>query len=153
VHERRRLDRYREEHGDALIAFDRPGRTPEEIRDAAVRTHEALLSGAPVIFQGVLFDETEPTRPFVGYVDFFVRQPDGRYRIVVAELARKVKGPALRRPAAYHEQLERRGVPVDGEVELIRGDDTAELRHTDEIRPVFRRRRARMHDISDAHLA
>ena len=153
VHERRRLDRYREEHGDGLIAFDRPGRTPEEIRAAAARTHEALLAGAPVIFQGVLFDETEPTRPFVGYVDFFVRQPDGRYRIVDTKLARKVKVTALLQLAAYHEQLERLGVPVDDEVELILGDDTSELRHIDDIRPVFRRRRARMHDIIDAHLA
>jgi len=153
VHEQRYLERYRAAHGDGLVEFARPESDAASLREAAARTHEVLRTGAPVIFQGVFFDETDPALPFVGYVDFFVRQPDGRYRIVDTKLARHVKVTALLQLAAYHEQLERLGVPVDDTVELILGDDRSETAHIDDIRPVFRRRRARMHSIIAEHRA
>src|SRR5690606_21095057 len=55
--------------------------------------------------------------------------------------------------AAYHGQLERLGIAADDLVELILGDGRSETAHIDDIRPVFRRRRARMHAIIAEHLA
>jgi len=154
VHEHRLLDRYRVEHGAALVELpeDRP-RDVDGLRARAAQTRDALLAGAPVVYQGVLFDEADPELPFVGYADFLVRRPDGRYRVVDTKLARHVKVTAMLQLAAYHEQLERLGIPVDDTVELILGDDRAETAHIDDIRPVFRRRRARMHQIIAEHRA
>ena len=153
VHERRLLERYRAEHGEALVEFERPESSPAALREAAAATLAALESGAPVIYQGVLFDETDPALPFVGYVDFFVRQADGSYRIVDTKLARKVKVTALLQLAAYHGQLERLGVSADETVELILGDDRSETAYIDDVRPVYRRRLARMHAIIAEHRA
>jgi predicted RecB family nuclease len=154
VHELRTLERYRAEYCDGVVEFDRPeGRDAGILRDYAKRTRDAMLAGAPVVYQGVFYDEEDPTLPFVGYADFLVRQPDGRYRIVDTKLARHVKVTALLQLAAYHEQLQKLGVPVDDQVELILGNDKVETAHIDEIRPVFQRRRARMHAIIAEHLA
>ena len=152
VHENRLLERYRAEHGDALVSFsdDRP-KGAEALRVRAAETRDALLAGAPVVYQGVFFDESEPELPFVGYADFLVRQADGRYRVVDTKLARHIKVTALLQLAAYHEQLEKLGVSVDDTVELILGNDKVERAVIDDIRPVFRRRRARMHDIIAEH--
>jgi len=152
VHENRLLKRYRAEHGDALVSFsdDRP-KGAEALRARAAETLEALLAGAPVVYQGVFFDESDPALPFVGYADFLVRQPDGRYRVVDTKLARHVKVTALLQLAAYHEQLEKLGLQVDDTVELILGNDQVETAHIEDIRPVFRRRRARMHAIIAEH--
>ena len=154
VHENRLLERYRAEHGDALVSFsdDRP-KGADALRARAAETRDALAAGAPVVYQGVFFDESDPELPFVGYADFLVRQPDGRYRVVDTKLARHVKVTALLQLAAYHEQLERLGIPVDDTVELILGNDQVETAHIDDIRPVFRRRRARMHQVVAEHRA
>ncbi|HWL60896.1 MAG TPA: TM0106 family RecB-like putative nuclease [Microbacteriaceae bacterium] len=153
VHEQRLLERYRAEHGDGVVEVERPDREPPALREAAAGTLEALRAGAPVVYQGVLYDETDPALPFVGYVDFFVRRDDGRYRIVDTKLARRVKVTALLQLAAYHAQLERLGVPVDDTVELILGDDRSETAHIDDVRPVYRHRLARMHAIIAEHRA
>ena len=150
-HERRMLARLLEEHGDALVNLGEPDRQVEATRAAAERTRLALASGAPVVYQGVFFDETDPELPFVGYADFLVRQPDGRYRVVDTKLSRHVRVTALLQLAAYHEQLQRLGIPVDDEVELVLGDDTSRTVHIDDVAPVFRRRRARMHEIIAEH--
>jgi len=154
VHENQLLARYRAEHGNALVSFsdDRP-KGADALRARAAETRDALLAGAPVVYQGVFFDESDPALPFVGYADFLVHQPDGRYRVVDTKLARHVKVTALLQLAAYHEQLEKLSVPVDDTVELILGNDQVETAHIDDIRPVFRRRRARMHAIIAEHRA
>jgi uncharacterized protein len=154
VHEERFLERYRAEYGDALVEFDRPeGRTAETLREYAARTREALLAGAPVVYQGVYFDETDPELPFVGYADFLVKQADGRYRVVDTKLSRHVRVTALLQLAAYHEQMQRLGVPVDDTLELILGNNTSETAQIDDVAPVFRLRRARMHQIIAEHRA
>lgn len=153
VHEQRMLQRLREEHGDALVDLGEPDRSPEATRAAAATTSAALAAGAPVVYQGVFFDETDPALPFIGYADFLVRRPDGRYRVVDTKLSRHVRVTALLQLAAYHEQLLRLGIPVDDEVELVLGDDSSRTVPIDDIAPVFRRRRARMHAIIAEHRA
>ncbi|GAA1210818.1 TM0106 family RecB-like putative nuclease [Rhodoglobus aureus] len=154
VHEERLRDRYRAEFGDAMVEFDKPsGRDADILRDYAARTREALLSGAPVVFQGVFFDETDPELPFIGYADFLVRQPDGSYRVVDSKLSRHVRVTALLQLAAYHEQLQKLGFSADGTVELILGNDESETAEVADIAPVFRRRRSRMHAIIAEHRA
>ncbi|MEO7349246.1 MAG: TM0106 family RecB-like putative nuclease, partial [Terrimesophilobacter sp.] len=153
VHEERLRDRYRAEFGDEMVEFERPNNDAESLRDFAVRTREALLTGAPVVFQGVFFDESDPELPFVGYADFLVRQPDGRYRVVDSKLSRHVRVTALLQLAAYHEQLQKIVVPVDDTVELILGNDESETALVSDVAPVFRRRRARMHAIIAEHRA
>ncbi|QYH34784.1 bifunctional RecB family nuclease/DEAD/DEAH box helicase [Salinibacterium sp. M195] len=154
VHEARLRDRYRAEFGDAMVEFDKPpGRNADVLRDYAARTRDALLAGAPVVFQGVFFDETDPESPFIGYADFLVKQPDGGYRVVDTKLSRHVRVTALLQLAAYHEQLQKLGVAADGTVELILGNDESETAEVSDIAPVFRRRRARMHAIITEHRA
>ena len=154
AHEERLRDRYRDEFGDAMVEFDKPpGRDAGVLRDYAARTRDALLAGAPVVFQGVFFDESDPELPFIGYADFLVRQSDGSYRVVDSKLSRHVRVTALLQLAAYHEQLQKLGVAADGTVELILGDDSSELAAVADIAPVFRHRRARMHAIIAEHRA
>ncbi|QAV70755.1 TM0106 family RecB-like putative nuclease [Salinibacterium sp. UTAS2018] len=154
AHEARLRDRYRDEFGDAMVEFDKPpGRDAAVLRDYAARTRDALLAGAPVVFQGVFFDESDPESPFIGYADFLVKQPDGSYRVVDSKLSRHVRVTALLQLAAYHEQLLKLGVAADGTVELILGNDTSELAAVADIAPVFRRRRTRMHAIIAEHRA
>jgi uncharacterized protein len=152
-HEQRMLQRLREEHGAGVVELDRPDRGAPALRDAAERTRGALASGAPVVYQAVFFDETDPELPFIGYADFLTMQPDGRYRVVDTKLSRHVRVTALLQLAAYHEQLQRLGIPVDDVVELVLGDDTSRTVPIGDIAPVFRRRRERMHTIIDEHRA
>jgi len=148
VHEERLRDRYRAEFGDAMVEFDKPpGRSADTLREYSARTRDALLAGAPVVFQGVFFDESDPESPFIGYADFLVKQPDGSYRVVDSKLSRHVRVTALLQLAAYHEQLQKLGVAADGTVELILGNDESETAEVSDIAPVFRHRRARMHAI------
>lgn len=154
VHERTLLAKYRSEFGDRVVEIDRPERTtPEQLRELAARTRAALASGAPVVFQGVFFDESTPQRPFSGFADFLVRQPSGDYRVVDTKLARHVKSTALMQLAAYHDQLARWGVAVDDTVELILGDQRSELAHIDDITPVWQVQRERMHSLINSHIA
>jgi len=152
-HERRLLERYRTEFGDALLELERPARDAASIRAAAEETFRALDAGAPVVYQGVFWDDSDPHFPTVGYADFIVRQPDGSVRIVDTKLARRVKVTALMQLAAYHEQLVRLGLAVDDTIELVLGDGRSETAHIDDVAPVFRVRRARMLDIIREHRA
>lgn len=154
VHEQRLLQRYRSEYGESLVELvklDKP--TTDQLREHADRTLQALRDLAPVVYQGVFYDETDPSHPFVGYADFLKRQEDSRYRVIDTKLARHVKVTALLQLAAYHEQLVKLGVPVDDTVELILGDDQSETFHIDDIRPVFQRRRERMRSLVQDHRA
>ena len=106
-------------------------------------TFAAFADGADVVFQATFLDHDGETM-FVGFADFITRQSDGNYRVEDTKLARHAKVTALLQLAAYADQLERRGVPVDDTVTLILGDG----RHSDhrlaEISPVFQLRRTRL---------
>ena len=151
VHENRHLALYREQYGGGVVELPRPSITREGLRAAADATAEALRSGASVVFQATFFDEG-PT-PLIGFADFLVRQPDGRYRVQDTKLARSVKVPALLQLAAYHEQIARLGIPVDDTVELILGTDEHSAHHIDDIAPVYAARRARLVEIARERIA
>ncbi|MCO5295063.1 MAG: TM0106 family RecB-like putative nuclease [Homoserinimonas sp.] len=154
VHEKRMLEKFRAENPGGVVEFEQPPRRDAEtLRDFAKRTREALEAKTPVVYQGVFFDESDPALPFVGYADFLVLQPDGRYRVVDTKLARHVKVTALMQLAAYYEQLEKLGIPVDETVELILGNDRSETALIQDVRPVFQLRRARMHEVIAEHRA
>ncbi len=154
VHEKRLLEKFRGENPGGVVEFEQPPRRDAEtLRDFANRIREALEAKTPVVYQGVFFDESDPALPFVGYADFLVLQPDGRYRVVDTKLARHVKVTALMQLAAYYEQLEKLGIPVDETVELILGNDRSETTLIQDVRPVFQLRRARMHEVIAEHRA
>ena len=104
VHEQKQLAAYRAEFRDRVIELERPdSRDTEALRSAAAATKAALESGAGVVFRAVFFDETDPARPLLGYVDFIVRRPDGRWRV------QDTKQYMEDQLALYHEQLVRLG--------------------------------------------
>jgi hypothetical protein len=64
VHEGRVLSRYRAEYGDGVVEFDRPsGADAGILREYVARPRDAMLPGAPVIYQGVFYDEENPANP------------------------------------------------------------------------------------------
>ncbi|MDM4762912.1 TM0106 family RecB-like putative nuclease [Galbitalea sp. SE-J8] len=162
VHERHQLDAYRAEFGPGVVEIERPDvRDAQQVTDAVAATLAGFAAGAPVVFQATFASETAPAgvgrtgalSPFIGFADFIVRQPSGRYRVQDTKLARRAKVTALLQLAAYHEQLERNGVPVDDTVELLLGDGTTSAHSVADIAPVYRRRKARLDAIVAERLA
>ncbi len=151
VHENRHLALYRDRFGAGVVELQRPPISREGLRAAADATAEALRAGASVVFQATFFDDG-PT-PLIGFADFLVRQPDGRYRVQDTKLARSVKVPALLQLAAYHEQIARLGLPVDDTVELILGTDEHSAHDIADIAPVYAARRARLVEIATERIA
>ena len=147
-HEHRILERYRERFGAGVAEIERPPRlTGESLAEAVRRTSEAFERGAQVVFQATFFDGS-----FVGFADFVVRMPDGRYRVQDSKLARSARVTALLQLAAYAEQLRRMGVDVDDTVELLLGDGSVSEHSLTDIEPVYRKRRARLLSIIHEHL-
>ena len=147
AHEARELERLRAER--TVVEIERPTPyTAEGLQRAADRTHQALLDGADVVAQAVLYDGV-----FGGMADFLVRDDDGRYEVWDAKLARHVRVPALLQIAAYADQLDRLSVPRAPEGYLLLGDRTRAAQRLDEIIPVFRRRRAYLSALLAEHLA
>lgn len=146
AHEARELTRLRAAH--QVVEIPRPAPyTAEGLQEAAARTHQALLDGAEVVSQGVLYDGE-----FGGMVDFLVRDADGRYQVWDAKLARHVRVPALLQIAAYADQLDRLGVPRAADGHLLLGDRTRSVEPLDEVIPVYRRRRAYLRALLARHL-
>lgn len=148
-HEHRILERYRERFGSGVVEIERPEQlTADTLADAVRRTSEAFAGGAEVVFQATFFDGA-----FVGFADFVVRLPDGRYRVQDSKLARSARVTALLQLAAYAEQLRRMGVDVDDTVELLLGDGSVSEHSLSDIEPVYRKRRARLLTIVGEHVA
>ncbi|WP_431247709.1 TM0106 family RecB-like putative nuclease [Leifsonia xyli] len=148
-HEHRILERYRERFGSGVAEIERPEQlTAESLADAVQRTTEAFARGADVVFQATFFDGA-----FVGFADFVVRLPDGRYRVQDSKLARSARVTALLQLAAYAEQLRRMGIDVDETVELLLGDGSVSEHSLSDIEPVYRKRRARLLEIIAEHVA
>ncbi|MGI9822268.1 TM0106 family RecB-like putative nuclease [Agromyces sp. Marseille-Q5079] len=149
AHELRVLERYREQFGDGVVEIERPSvRDAAAVAAAVEATNAAFAAGAPVVFQATFADDG-----FIGFADFIVRQPDGRYLVQDSKLARRAKVTALLQLAAYAEQLERIGVPCAATVELLLGDGTTSTHRLDDIAPVYRLRRERLERIIDERLA
>ena len=148
-HELRVLDDYRVALGDGVVEIERPDvRDPDAVAAAVEATQAAFAAGAPVVFQATFADEG-----FIGFADFIVRQPDGRYLVQDSKLARRARVTALLQLAAYAEQLERTGVPCADTVELLLGDGTTSVHRLDDIAPVYRLRRERLEQIVADRLA
>lgn len=149
AHELRVLERYREQFGTGVVEIERPSVRDAAAVDAAVdATNAAFAAGAPVVFQATFADDG-----FIGFADFIVRQPDGRYLVQDSKLARRAKVTALLQLAAYAEQLDRIGVPRADTVELLLGDGTTSTHRLDDIAPVYRLRRERLERIIAERLA
>ncbi|MGH1551139.1 TM0106 family RecB-like putative nuclease [Leifsonia poae] len=147
--EHRILERYREKFGAGVVEIERPPQlTADSLAEAVRLTSEAFAAGAEVVFQATFFDGA-----FVGFADFVVRLPDGRYRVQDSKLARSARVTALLQLAAYAEQLRRMGVEVDDTVELLLGDGSVSEHSLTDIEPVYRKRRARLLTIIAEHVA
>ncbi len=140
-------------HPDDVLEIDRAhGGGLDADEPFAAQTLDALRRGVPVIVQATFVDRAHnPGQPgelpiaFVGFADFLVRTPEGAYRVQDSKLARRAKVTALLQLAAYAEQLERLGIDVDPEVDLILGTREVSIHRVDDIAPVLRARRARLH--------
>ena len=165
AHEERVLDAYRAAHGagtagqpGGVVEIPRPSAMSEEgLGEVARTTLLALTGGADLVFQATFFEPEQrpegaegPEIGFVGFADFLARLPDGRFEVQDTKLARRAKVTALMQLAAYAEQLERIGVPVSDEAVLILGDGAESRHRIADIAPVFRARRARLHEILSA---
>ena len=146
-HERRRLDRLRDEFGDQVAVIGRPAYTQAGLTAAAEATRRAIANGAPVVYQAAMFDGR-----FVGFADFLVRDGE-QYRVVDTKLARSAKVPALLQLAAYADTLARSGVAVAPEAELELGDGTVTRHRLCDLIPVYRAQRALVQRLLDDHLA
>ena len=146
-HERRELDRLRDEFGDAVAIIGRPAYTPAGLTAAAEATARAIASRAPVVYQAAMFDGR-----FVGFADFLVLD-DERYRVIDTKLARSPKVTALLQLAAYADAMAASGVPIAPEAELQLGDGTAVRYRVCDLVPVYRSQRALLQRLLDEHHA
>ncbi|MDQ3326104.1 MAG: TM0106 family RecB-like putative nuclease, partial [Actinomycetota bacterium] len=154
-HEAVELDRLRAEFGaydpatgGGAAEIDRPRPyTPDVLRQRQADTFAALRAGADVVYQGAFFDGR-----FHGFADFLVRD-GGAYRVCDAKLARNEQPKALLQLAAYADQLDRAGIPLDADAELLLGSGRRVRYPLAEIAPVFGERRARLVDLLDRHRA
>ncbi|BBZ71333.1 TM0106 family RecB-like putative nuclease [Mycobacterium paraseoulense] len=146
-HERRELDRLRDEFGDGVAVIGRPAYTLAGLAAAAEATRRAMAGGAPAIYQAAMFDGR-----FVGFADFLVREDD-RYRVIDTKLARSANVTALLQLAAYADALDASGVPVAPEAELHLGDGTAARYRVRDLVPVYRAQRVRLQRLLDEHHA
>jgi predicted RecB family nuclease len=155
AHETRVLERYRTEFGDGVVEIDRPRPLDRPgIGVAVAQTLTAFEREADVVFQATFFDDDAASPiAFIGFADFIVRLPNGRYRVQDTKLARSARVTALLQVAAYAEQLELMGVEVDDEVELLLGDGTVSRHRLADIVPVYRSRRRRLLAIVSERLA
>lgn len=160
-HEARVLERYRHAFGSGVAEIDRPdGMSTEGLATGVTDTARAFASGADVVFQATFFDDAfgaaaaaTSRTAFVGFADFIVRTPDGRYLVQDTKLARSARVTALLQLAAYAEQLERVGVPSADTVELLLGDGTVSVHRLSDIVPVYRKRKRRLVQIIEERLA
>ncbi|HEY0373378.1 MAG TPA: TM0106 family RecB-like putative nuclease, partial [Amnibacterium sp.] len=160
VHERRQLEEYLATFGPHLpgspggvAVIERPVDSTDFAALAAAQetTLAAMRDGAEVVFQATFFDGT-----FLGFADFLVRSGHGtaaRWAVYDTKLARRAKVTALLQLAAYAEQLQGLGIPIDDTVHLLLGDGSVSSHRLDDIRPVFDLRMTRLRQLVDARLA
>ena len=150
AHEARLIEQYRAR--GSLVEIDRPARGIDGMLAAQQATLDALHARTDMVVQATFFDPDHgpDVAPgiglgFVGYADFLEHRGDGVYRVLDSKLARRAKVTALMQLSAYADQLERLGIPVDSETGLILGNDELSIHRLDDIAPVHRRQRDRMH--------
>ncbi len=154
AHELRLLAAYEERFGGVVMIDRPPLHDPDAVSAALAATRAAFDGAADVVYQAMFAEAPSPGEPgFVGFADFVVRQPDGRYRIQDSKLARHARVTALLQLAAYAGRLRALGVEVDDDVDLILGDGTVSTHRLADIEPVYRLRRAHLERLVTEHLA
>jgi predicted RecB family nuclease len=146
-HERRELDRLREEFADGVAVIGRPTYTLAGLTAAADATRRAIANRAPVVYQAAMFDGR-----FVGFADFLVADGE-QYRLVDTKLARSPKVTALLQLAAYADALTGMDVSVANEAELRLGDGSVVRYRVCDLVPVFQSQRALLQRLLDDHYA
>lgn len=146
-HERRQLETFQQRFPGGVLTMDRPGRTAQEMADAAWATFTALTSRTPVVYQATFFDGR-----FLGFCDFLVAEGD-RYAVYDTKLSRHAKVPALLQLAAYADALRSGGITPSDEVHLMLGDGSDSAHSLAEILPVYRQSREHLQHILDEHHA
>lgn len=142
-HEARVLEGYQRDFGSGVALIERPEQLTRETLAAAVAaTERAFADASEVVFQATFFDGS-----FVGFADFIVRQPDGRYLVQDTKLARSAKVTALLQLAAYVQQLRAVGVEPAETVQLLLGNGMTSEHRVSDILPVYRKREQRLHQI------
>lgn len=133
-----------------VVEIPRPDlRVPGQLEHAVELTTQAFADDAAVVFQATFADD-DPDDAFIGFADFIVRRPDGRYLVQDTKLARSAKVTALLQLAAYADRLDRIGVPVADTVELLLGDGTVSTHRVRDVMPVYRNRWRRLrHLVND----
>lgn len=111
-------------------------------------TLAALRAGADVVFQATFFDGE-----FLGFADFIVKQPDGRYAVWDSKLARHAKVSALLQLAAYGDQLVKAGFEPSPLVTLVLGNMEHSVHSLPDLLPVYRERRDRFLKLVAGHRA
>jgi predicted RecB family nuclease len=120
-----------------------------QLEQAVQLTTQAFAAEAAVVFQATFADD-DPDDAFIGFADFIVRRPDGRYLVQDTKLARSAKVTALLQLAAYADRLDRIGVPVADTVQLLLGDGTVSTHRVRDVMPVYRNRWRRLrHLVND----
>ena len=148
-HEARVLGAYRHDFGEQVALIERPDELTRETLAAAVAaTEQAFASESDVVFQATFFDGS-----FVGFADFIVRQPDGRYLVQDTKLARSAKVTALLQLAAYVQQLRKMGVEPADTVQLLLGNGMTSEHRVSDILPVYLKREQRLQRIISERFA
>lgn len=145
-HERRTLDRLRDQFGEIAV-IGHPAYTLAGLTAAAEATQRAIADRAPVVYQAAMFDGR-----FVGFADFLIRDGE-RYRVTDTKLARSPKVTALMQLGAYADALTGAGVPVAPEADLELGDGTVVHFRVSDLIPVYRAQRAELQRLLDEHYA
>lgn len=151
AHEERLAEQYRA--AGSLIDIGRPvGKSVDAYLERQTETVAALHAYTDMVTQATFFDPAHGPDiapglglAFIGFADFLEHVGGGTYRVLDSKLARRAKVTALMQLAAYADQLERLGIAVDDETGLILGDGTRSIHRLDDIAPVHRRQRDRMH--------
>ncbi len=147
AHERRQLATFQARFGAGVSIMPRPERTSAALADANASTIEGTLWGYDVLYQATFFDGR-----FLGFCDFLVKEGPG-YSVYDTKLSRHARVPALLQLAAYADALENNGVEVADFLHLMLGDGSTTDHARKNLLPVYRRQRAHLESILDAHVA
>lgn len=124
-HERKVLAQLNAQHNDLVNLSDLAHATITDLRVAALKTLEAMKSGASLIYQGVFFHGN-----FCGYPDFLRKtiatNGETTYEVLDAKLKRSLSSDAVIQLTAYSLQVEKLGFPLPTQLVVYLGNDTQE---------------------------
>ncbi|WP_100812008.1 TM0106 family RecB-like putative nuclease [Microbacterium sp. BR1] len=146
-HERRVLERYREEDPDGVATIAQVSSVDAPALAEAVRLTNAALADPSV---RIIYQAAFATADFVGFADFLIRDESGRWLVQDTKLARRARVTALMQLAAYVQRLDELGVPRSDRVELLLGDGTTSSHLVDDILPVYHLRYARLVELIES---